>query len=198
MKPDDSLDPWIERLNRGDSEAVERVLQSCEPSLRIAVRRRLGRRLRTKVDSMDIVQSVFAGVVPGFRNGGWRFAGRPQVMAFLRRVAWRRLADRHQEHRNALDREQSLADVPDGKIPQTPSPRPSEVAQGHEFWKRILETCPPAHQEAVRLRARGYRIGEIADRTGLHEGSVRRIFYDLARRLSIARRGEAESPDEAS
>jgi hypothetical protein len=34
----------------------------------------------------------------------------------------------------------------------------------------------------------GFRMGEIAARTGLHEGSVRRILYDLARRMSITRR----------
>ena len=41
----------------------------------------------------------------------------------------------------------------------------------------------------------GFRLGEIAARTGMHEGSVRRILYDLARRLAVARRGT--DPDEA-
>ena len=31
-------------------------------------------------------------------------------------------------------------------------------------------------------------MGELAERTGMHEGSVRRILYELARRLSIVRR----------
>src|SRR6516162_10233145 len=96
---DDSLDYWIGRWNDGDAEAVQRVLVAYEPYLRIAVRRRLGRRLRTKLDSVDVVQSVFVSVLDGFRDAHWRFAGRSQVLAFLRRIAWRRLADRYQQHR---------------------------------------------------------------------------------------------------
>ena len=108
---EDSLDHWIERMNQGEAEAMERLLLAYEPYLRIVVRRRLGHRLRTKVDSIDIVQSVFANVLNGFRKGSWRFAGRPQLRAFLRRIAWRRLADRYQQHREGLVREQSLDDT---------------------------------------------------------------------------------------
>ena len=193
---DDSLDHWIERLNNGESEAVEHVLLAYEPYLRIAVRRRLGHRLRAKVDSMDIVQSVFANVLNGFRAGAWRFAGPPQLRAFLRRIACRRLADRYQEHRKVLGKEQSLGETAPSNLPQSDLPRPSEVAEGREFWERVLQACPPTHREIVRLRMNGFRLGEIASRTGLHEGSVRRILYELARRLSISRRMELSPPTE--
>ncbi len=195
---DDSLNLWIERWNRGDAEAVERLLHAYEPYLRIAVRRRLGRRLRSKVDSMDIVQSVYLNVLRGFQGGGWRFAGRPQLLAFLQRIAWRRLANRYQENRPAMDREQSVGDAGPTNLPDTGSPRASEVAEGREFWDQILEACPEPHRDVVRLRAKGFRMAEIAARTGLHEGSVRRILYDLARRMSISRRAPSQSPDEAA
>ena len=193
---DESLDPWIGRLNAGDSAAVEQVLLACEPSLRIAIRRRLGRELRSKVDSVDIVQSVFADVLAGFRKGGWQFADREHFFAFLRRIAWRRLADRYEKHKQTLGREQSLRETLSGMLPASAQPRPSQVAQGHEFLDRVLQSCPPAHQEVVRLRMIGMQMGEIASRTGLHEGSVRRILYDLARRMSIARRSDSRPLEE--
>lgn len=186
-----SLDRWIERLNDGDPAAVERVFVAYEPYLRIIVRRRLGRGLRPKVDSGDIVQSVFVDFVEGVRDGGWRFAGRAQLLAFLRRVAARRLADRCRKHRHSIGREQSLDETEAVHHPRSPLPRPSQEAQGREFWERVLLACPPAHRNIVRLRRDGLRLNEIAARTGLHEGSVRRILYDLARRLSIGRRSEA-------
>jgi RNA polymerase sigma-70 factor (ECF subfamily) len=185
---EESLGRWIERLNAGDAQAVERVLVAYEPYLRIAVRRRLDRRLRSKVDSMDVVQSVFAAVLGGFREGGWRFAGPSQWRAFLRRIACRRLADRYQEHRPGLDREHLALEAALMDLPDAATPRPSEVAQGREFWERVIQACPPAHRDVVRLRMSGFRMAEIAARTGLHEGSVRRILYDLARRLSVTRR----------
>lgn len=182
------VDRWIGRLNEGDVAAVERVFLAYEPYLRIAIRRRLSPRLRSKVDSGDIVQSVFADLVRGVRAGGWNFAGRPQLEAFLRRIAWRRLADCYQEHGRALEREHSLDETPSQSLGDASQARPSQEAQGRELWESVLRACPPAHHEVVRLRMHGHRMGEIAARTGMHEGSVRRILYELARRLSIVRR----------
>jgi RNA polymerase sigma-70 factor (ECF subfamily) len=194
-RDEDSLDSWIERLNDGDLAAVERIFVAYEPYLRIAVRRRLGHRLRTKVDSGDVVQSVFADVLVGVRDRGWAFEGRDQLLALLRRIAWRRLADRYQKHRRALDREQPLEDFDPRDLPDSARPGPSAEARGHEFWERIVGACPPAHREVVRLRKDGLRLAEIAERTGLHEGTVRRILYELARRLSIPRKLDAD-PDQ--
>jgi RNA polymerase sigma factor (sigma-70 family) len=195
MMSDESLDHWIERLNDGDVDAVAPVFRAYEPYLRIAIRRRLNARLRPKVDSVDVVQSVFADLIQGVRDGGWHFSGRPQLEAFLRRIAWRRLADRYQKHGRAMDREQSLEDTPSRALGDTAQSRPSQEAEGREFWEGILSACPPAHHEVVRLRAQGHRMTEIAAKTDLHEGSVRRILYELARRLSIVRRpGAANDP----
>lgn len=192
----DSLDHWITRLNDGDEDALDRIFRAYEPYLRIAVRRRLSPRLRSKVDSADIVQSVFADALVGFRDGRWRFAGRSQLLAFLRRIAWRRLADHYQKQGPVLDREEVLPETAAQGLPDLAQPRPSQVAQGREFWERILDACPPAHHEIVRMRMNGFRLGEIATRTGLHEGSVRRILYDLARDLSVARRSLSPPADE--
>ena len=139
----ESLDQWIGRLNEGDVEAVERVFLAYEPYLRIAVRRRLSPRLRSKVDSGDIVQSVFADLVRGVRDGGWHFAGRPQLEAFLRRIAWRRLADRYQKHGRALEREHSLDETPSQSLGDAAQARPSQEAQGRELWESVLRACPP-------------------------------------------------------
>ena len=194
----DSLEHWIGRWNAGDEDAIERVLLALEPALRVAIRRRIDPRLRSKFDSVDIVQSVYADVVAGLRKGAWHFETRGQVLAFLRRLAWRRLADRYQEHRHGIGREHSLDETAPRDQPVSMLPRPSQVAQGRELWDRVLGACPPEHREIVRLRRAGLRLTEIADRTGLHEGSVRRILYELARRLSISRRtSPAAGPDPA-
>jgi RNA polymerase sigma-70 factor (ECF subfamily) len=191
----ESLDRWIGRLNAGDVDAVEPVFHAFEPYLRIAVRRRLSPRLRSRVDSSDILQAVFADVLRGVRDGGWRFAGRPQLLAFLHKVARRRLADRYRKDGPELERELPLEETPSRSLRDMARPRPSQEAQGREFWESVLRACPPAHHEVVRLRMHGYRMAEIASRTGLHEGSVRRILYELARGLAIVRRGPSVGAD---
>jgi len=184
----DQLDELIDRLNDGDPVAAERAFLAYEPYLRMAVRRQLSGPLRSKLDSMDIVQSVWADVFCRFREAGWRFTDRSHLRAFLVKVARNRIIDRHRQHHRALEQERSLDDASPYDLPPTGEPRPSEVAQGHELWELMLEKCPHQHREILQLKRQGLPLAEIAARTGLHEGSVRRILYDLARRLAVPRR----------
>jgi RNA polymerase sigma factor (sigma-70 family) len=180
------LDRLLEQLNRGDTAAAEQVFREYEPYLRMLVRRQLRPAHRVKFDSMDIVQSVWADVLEGLRDAGWNFSDRAHLRAFLARLARNRFLDRCRKHRNALVREEPLSDASPARAIATQEPRPSAVAQHNELWDRMLALCPPAHHELLRLKRQGLRLGEIAAQTGLHESSVRRILYDLARRYAEA------------
>jgi RNA polymerase sigma-70 factor (ECF subfamily) len=190
---DDHLDDLIARLNRGDRAAAEEILAAYEPQIRMVVRRQLNGALRAKLDSMDIVQAVWADVLSGFRRARWNFADRRQLTAFLLTLARHRLIDRRRHYRRALERERPLGEFTPADLPVSPQPRPSEVAQGEELWEQLLDRCPPAHRELLRLKREGLPLAEIAARTGLHEGSVRRILYNLARRMT---RPPDSEPDE--
>jgi RNA polymerase sigma-70 factor (ECF subfamily) len=187
----DPLDELIERLNHGDVSAAERAFAAYEPYLRMAVRRRLSGPLRAKLDSLDIVQSVWADVLAGLGEAGWRFADRSHFRAFLVKVACNRLIDRRRQHHRAMEKERALAEMAPEQWPTAHEPRPSEVAQGNELWKQMLEQCSPAHREILILKRQGLLLTEIAARTGFHEGTIRRILYDLARRLAVPRRASA-------
>ncbi len=191
----DPLDELIERLNTGDITAAERAFLAYEPYLRMAVRRRLSGPLRTKLDSLDIVQSVWADVLAGFRDGGWRFSDRSHFRAFLVKVARNRLIDRRRRHHRAIENERALAETAPEQLPHDREPRPSEIAQGNELWRRMLEQCSPPHREILILKRQGLLLAEIAARTGLHEGSIRRILYDLARRMTVPRRSAPAAAD---
>ncbi|MDR3636803.1 MAG: sigma-70 family RNA polymerase sigma factor [Isosphaeraceae bacterium] len=181
------LDRLIELLNSGDEAAAEQVFREYEPVLCALVRRRLQPALRSKFDTMDVVQSVWFDVVVGLRESSWHFADRAHLEAFLARLARNRLLDRCRKHRGAVQREVPLNDDASTVAATTQQPRPSQVAQRDELWDQMLALCPPAHHELLRLKRQGLRIAEIAARTGLHESSVRRIVYDLGRRFAAAR-----------
>ena len=66
---------------------------------------------------------------------------------------------------------------------------PHDLLQADELWEQLLELCPPAHREVLRLKREGALTAEVAARTGLHEGSVRRILNTLSQRLA-RRQGE--------
>lgn len=178
----------IERINAGDVEAAGAAFEALEGYVRIAVRRRLDRRIRARLDSRDVVQSAFADALLGILRGGWRFAGPAQLLGLLKRIATRKVVDRYRKHETSMRAEQPLGKTSPGELPATDQPGPIQEAEGREFRDRILRACPAPHREIIRLRMEGFRIGEIAERTGLHEGSVRRIIHGVARELSLAPR----------
>ncbi|MGP0066125.1 MAG: RNA polymerase sigma factor [Isosphaeraceae bacterium] len=190
---EEPLDELIEKLNSGDVAAAEQAFLACEPYLRMAIRRQLTGPLRSKLDSMDIVQSVWADVLRGFRQSGWRFTDRSHLRAFLVKVARNRLIDRRRQHHRAIEQERPLDLSSADEMPQANQPRPSEIAQERELWNRMLEECSPSHREILILKRQGLPNSEIAARIGLHEGSIRRILYDLARRLALPPRNSTAS-----
>jgi RNA polymerase sigma-70 factor (ECF subfamily) len=185
------LDVLLEKLNGGDAAAVEQAFLAYEPFLRLVVRRQLPPALRARLDSADVVQSAWADLVVGFREAGWRFPDANHLRAFLVKVTCNRLRDRLRQSRASLQRTQPLDEASPEQLPATAQPRPSEHAQAAECWERLLELCPPEHHEVLRLRRDGLTRGEIAARTGLHEGSVRRILRRLAREAAFPAAADA-------
>jgi RNA polymerase sigma-70 factor (ECF subfamily) len=186
--PEDGL---LDRLSRGDADAADAVFRKYEPFLRRLVRRLLRPRLRSKFDSADVVQSVWTDLIAGFQVGRWRFADEARLRAFLVRMTRNRFLDRYRQARTALERERPLAGFASWRLPEAPAARPSENARAVEVWERLLALCPPEHQEVLQLRRLGLSRAEIAGRTGLHEGSVRRILRGLARRVAFPGSPEA-------
>jgi len=175
----------LDRLNRGDEQAAEQVFRAYEPFLRRVVRRRLPAEAQARFESWDIVQSIWADLWTGFRGGSWYFADEAHLRAFLVRVAQCRLYDRARKALTQAKREQPLALLP--AEPPTADPRPSECAQADAVWQRLLELCPQEHHPILHLRRAGLTLVEIASRTGLHEGSVRRVLRRLAREAAFGR-----------
>jgi RNA polymerase sigma-70 factor (ECF subfamily) len=179
------LDILLAQIRAGDFQAAEQVFVSYEPQLRLIVRRQLSRRLRTKFDSLDVVQSVWARVLHDFRANGCHIAGSEHLSNFLAQVTRNCLTDRLRHFRAALEREQSVDEARTVGATASRQPRPSEIAQGNELWEIMLANCPPKYHELLRLKRQGLSLDAIAGQTGLHEGSVRRILRQLARKLAF-------------
>jgi RNA polymerase sigma-70 factor (ECF subfamily) len=182
---DQPLDSLLEKLCTGDPAAAESVFRAFEPYLRMVVRKKLPPRLRAKFDSMDVVQSVWADALRGFREAGWRFANAAHLQAFLVKLTRHRFIDQLRRHRTAIARECPLGALAQSDEPLSLLPSPSEFLQADELGQRMLAACSPAHREIVRLRMRGVSVAEIAARTGMHVGSVHRVLQALAWRVAV-------------
>ena len=178
------LQRLLSRVRQGEESAAEQLVTAFGPGMHRAVHRALPDRARPRFDSIDVVQSVWVRVLAGLRAGAWQFADGARLRAFLTKVALRRLIARLRHHFPAARPEQANGIDLDG-LPAEEQPRPSEVAQAEELWERLLALCPPEHHHILALRRSGLGPCEIARRTGLHEGSVRRVLRKLARRLAL-------------
>lgn len=155
----DPLELLLERLNQGDITAAEQVVVMYEPYLRLVVRRSLSRRLRTKFDSVDVVQSVWVHLLRGIRNTSWQFADKAQLLAFLVTITRRRLISRARHHQKFLDREVSASESLD-QLPAGTGPLPPDVAYAEELWAKMLALTSPDHHEILRLRRQGVILTE--------------------------------------
>lgn len=186
----DPVDVLLSKLSTGDEAAAEEVFRTYEPFLRMVIRRQLSSRLQAKFDSVDVVQSLWADLVEGFRQSQWRFQNANQLRAFLLTAARNRFNDRYRQHRKSLELEQPLGG--DGR--QTPfvsdGPSPSEEVQAGETWEQLLSICPPEHRRLLELKRAGASLDELVAQTGLHEGSIRRILRTLGRKMAAKNHGQ--------
>lgn len=180
----DPLSTLLTKLTSGNDEAAAEVFVKYEPYLRMVVRKNLTPSLRTKFDSMDIVQSIWADLIHGFREAGWRFADAQHLRAFLVQLTRNRFIDRIRRHRTALAREQRMELGGEQSRLLSHEPRADDLAQAEELWCQILELCPPEHREILQMKREGIPTPDVAARTGLHEGSVRRILCGVADKLA--------------
>jgi RNA polymerase sigma factor (sigma-70 family) len=188
--PADPVDDLLDQLARGDAAAAEGLFAAYAPYLRALVRRQLSDQLRAKFDSTDVVQSVWVQVIRRLGREGWDVEDEARLRALLATIARRRLLTRARRH--AADPGSDPGSDPD-ELPEERIPRASEVAEANDLWDRMLELCPADHRAVLLLRREGLPLTEIAARTGLHEGSVRRILRRLARELAL--RAEPLAPE---
>jgi RNA polymerase sigma-70 factor (ECF subfamily) len=180
----------LQQLSSGDTEAAQRVFVTYAPYLRMVVRRQLTPALRAKFDSMDIVQSVWADLLTGFQAGCWEFATPQDLRAFLVKVTRNRFIDRVRQQQTPLRLETRLEPSDLNALAQPRTEAAGAQLQADEMWQRLLVLCPPQHRELLELKRQGMSIVDIAAQLGLHEGSVRRILYELASR--VADQGERD------
>ena len=189
----DSVDDLLEQLGRGEVAALAELFEAYAPYLRAVVRAQISDRLRAEFDSVDVVQSVWVQLARHLRRDGLRVNDTGHLRALLVTIARRRLITRA---RRCAGR--PAGDQPVGEdwatVTDTRTPPPDGAAQADDLWTRMLSLTPADHRPILVLRREGLPLAEIAARTGLHEGSVRRVLRRLARELALE--GEPPPPEE--
>ena len=192
MPNEPDISDLIARAKAGDETAIREFLTRFEPEVRIMVRGRLPRMLRTQFDSMDFVQAVWQSFFADLRSSSSRqFENVHHLRGFLAGVARNKVYEEHRRltrtKKHALAREQSLyvrrgsREVELALI--SPEPTPSQAVQASDRLAQLVARCSPLEAQVITLRRQEMTFDEIARRTGISERSVRRIIDEARERM---------------
>jgi RNA polymerase sigma-70 factor (ECF subfamily) len=171
----------MEQVRSGSTDAVWRLIEDYGPHIQRVVRRRLDSRMRSKFDSQDFVQMVWASF---FRNPVEMssFDEPEDLMRYLSAMAQHKVVSEYRrrivQQKHNVTRERPLNDSHESdEVAKTRDPTPSQFAMIREDWNRKLEGMSDKHQEIVRLRLGGATYTEIAQQVGVHERTARQVVH---------------------
>ena len=174
------------RAGSGDPEAIRDFLERFEQEVRVMVRARLPRKLRPRFDSGDFVQEVWQAVFAGPRDRPrpLEFENVAHLCGFLQGVVRNKVQEQHRRltrtaKHNLAHEEPLYIARGDREIPRevaSPDPSPSENVQADDRLEQLMAGFGPREIEVLTLRRQGLTYAEVAERTGMHERSVRRII----------------------
>lgn len=186
MTADPDFAALLHRFKTGDEAALPELIDRFGHHVVRAVRRKLNRAIRSKFDSQDFVQAVWATFFEHRERLG-EFPSSQELVAFLSRIASNKVAD---ESRRRLcsqgknvNREVSL----DGSAgePQLTSatPSPSAVFIAKEQWNHLVDGESDRHRQVIELKRAGKNYGQIADELGLSSKTVQRVLKRLSEKV---------------
>jgi RNA polymerase sigma factor (sigma-70 family) len=171
------------RILEGDKDAASELYFLYGPHILKAVRRRLHPKLRSKFDSLDFVQDVWASFfrrIPEGRN----FAGPEELILFLATMARNKVVQtvraRMLREKHNVNRE-----VPPEQFPQgidgffANQKTPSEAFMDREAWDQFLKKQPLAYRRIFLLLREGKSSSTIADELGISQRTVNRVLRKI-------------------
>jgi RNA polymerase sigma-70 factor (ECF subfamily) len=171
-----------------DATAADQFCRSYESYILRAVRLRLMRRLRSKFDSHDFVNDVWASFFSR-PPADAAFDNPDAVIAYLERMARNKVSQAMRQRLRSLkydvNRECPLAEAGPGSADDGlpgPCPTPSKLAAAREAWVRLLDGRPRHERRMLNLLRRGLTHREIAARLNTNEKTVQRLIRRLDRR----------------
>lgn len=181
---EDHFNELIERLRDNSEDAAFELFELCKYRVYAAVRRRLNRQMRTKFDSQDFVQDMWASFFTNIAQIS-RFTTEEELIGFLIRIAGNKVADEYRKRfkteKHDINRERYLGETLSSLTFDVVSsdPSPSAEAIANERWDQMLNQMPPVYKQILQLRRDGATMQEIADQIKVSERTVRRILKNL-------------------
>jgi RNA polymerase sigma-70 factor, ECF subfamily len=175
-------------LCEGDASAEALIVRRFTVQLVALARRQMAQRIRQKSGPEDVVQSAFLSFFRRLRQGQFQFGSWDGLWSLLVLITVRKCSGRREHFfaaRRDVRRETPLStDFGDRAaiVPLARDPRPEEALALTELVEQLLLHFSGSEQQIVHLRLQGYSIGEICDKLGRADRTVRRVLARVRRK----------------
>ncbi|MBI1903682.1 MAG: sigma-70 family RNA polymerase sigma factor [Planctomycetia bacterium] len=181
------IERLLAQIRQGSEAAAREFVAQFGPHLLRIVRRSLHRRLRSKFDSDDFVQSVWASFFADLSHVE-RSVSPEELVAYLAALARNKTVDEFRRRvatkKLSRRREKPLASsTTTAQAAHRRHPTASGLAVAQETWDRLNEGEGDVGQEVLQLRLAGATFEEIAERLGVSARTARRIVQRSQQRL---------------
>jgi RNA polymerase sigma-70 factor (ECF subfamily) len=178
------------RVRAGDGRAACELERRFGRHIYRVVRRRLRQPLRSRFDSIDFVQSVWAA----FYTAAARtctFDTPQALISYLETIASRKVAGAYRDSSRTardqipLDKRPLDSDAPSPNHLVSADPTPSQEAVANERWERLLRGQSVAVRGMLTLRRQGFTNDQIAGLLGVTPKTVQRVLRRLEDRPNV-------------
>jgi RNA polymerase sigma-70 factor (ECF subfamily) len=183
MSSTPSEDGFLDRVNRGTDSAGAELDKRYRHRLCRLVERELDRRLRSREDPEDVVQTVFRTYFRRAAQGEFRITHTADLWALLAKITRRKILKRAEYHR-AERRTSDSEDVLPSALPDGRQPGPLDAAIAAELVHKTLQGLEPLAAEVFHLRLGGYTEREIAEQLGCARSTVQMKLQRIRDRLA--------------
>jgi RNA polymerase sigma-70 factor (ECF subfamily) len=179
----------------GDEAALNQLCSVYGERVRRMIRLRLDRKLRPKLDSVDVVQDALMLALAGLKD--FRYRNEGDFLRWLSKIAENRLRDILDDfHAHKRDIHKEIPFKETGRTTEAGAAEPmrdttpSVIMRKREALDRLeqaLDALKPEHKEVIVLkRIEGLSHAEIARRLGKNTGAVRMLLARAMAALTLA------------
>lgn len=188
----------VAQAAKGSDTAVWELVEQYHKNILRVVRRHLPTEIRSKIDSTDIVQSVWKSFLRN-RSTLEHAHSVENFVSYLATMARLKVYETHRHYTQTKaydihreDRSNSRANLSDEEADIDYAKRlvdrrcdtPSEIIAAQENWHIALERAGDRGHEIIRLRLQGLTLDEVATRLNTSTSTVRRVLDSVLKSLT--------------
>jgi RNA polymerase sigma-70 factor (ECF subfamily) len=184
----------IEGFRQGDPEVIQEFWQHYGPMLQRVAQAQLAQPLRRRIDPEDIVQSACRTFFRRVQGGELQLTDSESLWRLLCAITLNKAREQarfHSQQKRGMSREVHAAEA-DGDSGRddfglaAPGPTPEEAAAFADEFERLLRSLDEEERQIVDLKLQECTHDEVAQRLGISERTVRRLFKRVQAKLERA------------